>query len=216
VVISIIALLIALLLPALQAAREEATWIKCLNNQRSVFQATTAAAIDRDGVYLGSYNTSQLGLDEPEYRAFQDYGYKDMVWQCPGREFEPEWNPGSGKFNHGYQYLCNLQTWRIQGTTYKTRSPLNMDDSTRGMALITDATIQPVTGSWAPQPTAYYYSDVPPHVANPDYSPVASNHVFGDGSGERIGGELLIPMSSWTNSRQPHWYQTDLGDYNPY
>ncbi len=217
VVISIIALLIAILLPALSKARESAIWTQCLVNQRSVFQAATAIATDGKGIYPPCNDErAQVGLVEPEYLLFKEYGYaKDEIWKCPGREFEPDFNPSTGRFNHGYQYLAGLREWVIGARRYETRSPIKMEDSSSEQAFITDATIQPRNGSWEPTPGAYYYSDMQPHGLTPDKLPKGSNHVFSDGSGTFIEEARLIRLHSWTSSRAPHWFQSDLGDYTP-
>src|SRR5688572_15713486 len=46
VVIGIIAVLVAILIPALAAARRQANTAKCLSNQRSIGQALNAYALD--------------------------------------------------------------------------------------------------------------------------------------------------------------------------
>src|ERR1700722_6732735 len=53
VVIGIIAVLISLLLPALQKARQSATQLKCLSNMRQVAQVMTMYADDNKGFYPG-------------------------------------------------------------------------------------------------------------------------------------------------------------------
>ena len=218
VVISIIALLIALLLPALGKAKESMTWTQCLVNQRSVHQAGTSIATDGDGTYPASPN-GQVGLQEPEYRLFKDAGYEDLMWKCPGREFEPTFNPSTKSFNHSYQYLAGLVRWRINGTTYESRSPFTLADSTVDKAYIADAIIQPnknLPDPWAPSPPGtYYYDDMQPHGFDKQGRPKGSNHVFADGSGTFVATDDLNPMHSWSNTRQPYWFQEDLGDYVP-
>ncbi len=51
VVIAIIALLIALLLPALSSAQVAARRVHCMSNLRGLGQASSAMAIENDGVY---------------------------------------------------------------------------------------------------------------------------------------------------------------------
>ena len=70
VVISIIALLIGLLLPALAVTREEARAISCATNMRSGAQAMTGYTADNDGnypaayLYTGNYNGSWVIQDQ--------------------------------------------------------------------------------------------------------------------------------------------------------
>ena len=58
VVIGIIAILIALLLPALQKVRRQAMTVKCLANLRSIGQAMGLFAADFKGAIPVSANTS--------------------------------------------------------------------------------------------------------------------------------------------------------------
>ena len=221
VVISIIALLIAILLPALGKAKEETVWTQCLANQRSVSTANAAHAVDNKGLFIPSHNNvdrtnwAPVGLDGPRRDTFRSYGYEDSTWQCPGRTFQVDYNPGTGRLNHTYMYFAGMRKWRIGGTVYDAPAPISLEDATSERAMISDATIQPVTGSWQAT-NGYYYSDMQPHGSDfPDNRPSASNHVFGDGSGSRIQASELIALHSWSNSRQPYWFQQDLGEYTP-
>lgn len=80
VVISIIALLISLLLPALGKARESTRRTQCLINTRSQAQAFVAFASDQDGYFPTSQNTFSTDAD-PLYvlgvkagKALEEYG----------------------------------------------------------------------------------------------------------------------------------------------
>ncbi|MCF7855606.1 MAG: prepilin-type N-terminal cleavage/methylation domain-containing protein, partial [Candidatus Pacebacteria bacterium] len=50
VVIAIIAILAALLLPALDKARDRARGIRCMNNLRQIYQAVVNYTLDYDGI----------------------------------------------------------------------------------------------------------------------------------------------------------------------
>ena len=62
VVIGIIALLISILLPALNQARESASAVKCLSNVRSFAQATAQFAADREGRMIDSQMRQSFGF----------------------------------------------------------------------------------------------------------------------------------------------------------
>lgn len=78
VVISIIALLISILLPALQAARESAQSSICLGNTRSMSQAAAARFADMDGEMLGEIEVTWM-------QVLDDYldGESDAFRLCP-------------------------------------------------------------------------------------------------------------------------------------
>lgn len=63
VVISIIALLIGILLPALGSAREAARTMKCSANQRSLVNSMAARAVDEDGVYAPQRTSADDSLN---------------------------------------------------------------------------------------------------------------------------------------------------------
>ena len=72
VVISIIAVLLTILIPALQVAKQQATGVVCLANQRTLSLAYTMYSDDNNGQLVGSY-CMPLGSAAP---------YRDP-WICP-------------------------------------------------------------------------------------------------------------------------------------
>ena len=83
VTISIIALLIGILLPALGAARDHGQSVKCLSNVRQIAIASSAFATDHSGY---TYPTSMMYSGTPYFRALQDGGYipeTSQVHRCP-------------------------------------------------------------------------------------------------------------------------------------
>ena len=80
VVIGIIALLISILLPALNAAREQANTAKCLSNLRQLAQSQASYAADNQGFCVPAgynyYPTQLDGLNEENYATLLvNYGY---------------------------------------------------------------------------------------------------------------------------------------------
>ena len=75
VVISIIALLVAILLPALNKAREQAKLVSCMSNVRQVGLACITYAADNDGWY--PENPTQPGYGSPTY--WRNGGGIDLV-----------------------------------------------------------------------------------------------------------------------------------------
>lgn len=97
VVISIIALLVSILLPALARAREQAKSIVCLSNLRQQGLTMALYVGDNDGYYARSitesYNFGRVSVFEllepygPE-QPDQDTGDPEGLWICPG-----DWAP---------------------------------------------------------------------------------------------------------------------------
>ena len=84
VVIAIIAILAAILLPALNSARERGRTASCLNNQKQFALAMTMYAADNDGRIPTTRNTNDFRV--PGYWNIQIYNYagKDSaVFTCP-------------------------------------------------------------------------------------------------------------------------------------
>ena len=75
VVIAIIAILAAMLLPALGAAREQARTIYCLNNLKQIFPATMQYSEDFDG-YVGIPYMSTVA--SPWNKKYYVNGYNNM------------------------------------------------------------------------------------------------------------------------------------------
>jgi prepilin-type N-terminal cleavage/methylation domain-containing protein len=75
VVIGIIAVLISLLLPALQKARQSATQLKCLSNMRQVAQSMTMYAGDNRGFYPGvkCISTGSNGRYNADYSVYSNF-----------------------------------------------------------------------------------------------------------------------------------------------
>ncbi len=80
VVIAIIAILAAMLLPALKQAREQAKKIECRNNQKQVYTNFIFYADDNDGYLPMGYN----GTKRWSYYIYHDYmETSPFVFNCP-------------------------------------------------------------------------------------------------------------------------------------
>lgn len=94
VVISIIALMLGILLPALGSARNTATLVKCSSNQRQVGISLSAYAVDHDDRLPPSYDANGTFVASLFYRpGFYDLrGFVDgyvgdfSVWACPSTD----------------------------------------------------------------------------------------------------------------------------------
>jgi prepilin-type N-terminal cleavage/methylation domain-containing protein len=90
VVIGIIALLISILLPSLNRAREAANRVKCASNLRSIGQAVHIFAAENKGripaAHTGTWGTPWWGtwMYSPDWLALIDtYGAARALYQCP-------------------------------------------------------------------------------------------------------------------------------------
>jgi hypothetical protein len=106
VVIAIIAILAALLMPALKSARENGKMIKCMNNHRQVLLACHLFAQDNDGV-LPTVDHGTYGGTAPPVADFQIYnelapyvGGKNTIrtmFACPNAVVS-----ASGNWSYGF------------------------------------------------------------------------------------------------------------------
>ena len=110
VVITIIAVLAALLLPALTAARERACRASCLSNQRQIYMGTISFAADHDGILPPG-----------------TCGTVPTVWLF--RDNLIPWGPNSGRtgfFNWSSEFwlrYLNLPYWKDNGGNFTITKP---------------------------------------------------------------------------------------------
>ena len=236
VVISIIALLIAIILPALSASRQSAIRIECMGRLQQVCISSTSYAIDNDNLFLKCKNANVLkadgtpkgagpnGLNEREREAFEDYGFGASQWICPDMDWEQADYTQAGSFASGYLYFGQIKFWKGKPNAawggwsgfLPANSPVTLDDATSEIAMITDAAVQHSPGTWAVRETdknnkREFWEQISTHGRNDDRSPIGSNHVFADGSGEWIDGGRLMPLHNYGINRQTFWYQSDIG-----
>src|SRR5690348_17671107 len=81
VVIGIIALLVSILLPALNKAREDAKRVRCLSNQRQLVMAWQMYASDNKGKIVGS-NTPTYTTQGPDGRGWWNWAAAGNGLDC--------------------------------------------------------------------------------------------------------------------------------------
>jgi prepilin-type N-terminal cleavage/methylation domain-containing protein/prepilin-type processing-associated H-X9-DG protein len=198
VVISIIALLISILLPALSGAKGAAESVRCLSNQRQVGMAFFMYAQDQDREVIPHFYDYDLGYrwigTLTYYNSYMPYN--NPALRCPSQPsaadptFSAEWN-AYGMFDYAgqrayfgatpdYEFLTNYfdaslyykEFTQISEMSDPVNTPLLVDSGNR---YTTSGTPSGLQGQW------YYVGGTSGQVLHLRHSN-AANSVMGDGS----------------------------------